>query len=53
MRALDKYDVADVDGDGRPDILLANCSVGPGFTKSATDWKKGPAFLLLKNCIKR
>lgn len=42
-------DVADVDGDGRPDILLANCSVGPGFMKGASDWTKGPPFMLLHN----
>jgi len=42
-------DVADADGDGRTDILLANCSVGPGFIKGAVDWKKGPPFVLLHN----
>lgn len=42
-------DVRDIDGDGKPDILLANCSVGPSFNKSGTDWKKGPPFIVLKN----
>ncbi|HWK03380.1 MAG TPA: VCBS repeat-containing protein [Puia sp.] len=42
-------DVADLDGDGKTDILLSNCSVGPSFIKSAIDWKKGPAFMVLKN----
>ncbi|HVU53539.1 MAG TPA: VCBS repeat-containing protein [Puia sp.] len=42
-------DIRDVDGDGWPDILLANCSVGPAFNRGKTDWKKGPPFILLRN----
>jgi len=42
-------DVNDVDGDGKLDILLGNCSIGPTINKSINDWKNGPPFLLLKN----
>jgi hypothetical protein len=42
-------DVRDVDGDGWPDILLANCSVGPAFNRGTVDWKKGPPFVWLRN----
>jgi len=42
-------DVGDMDGDGWPDVLLANCSVGPVFNKGSVDWKKGPPFVMLKN----
>jgi len=42
-------DVADIDGDHRPDILLANCSVGPTINYAAYNWKKGPPFMVLKN----
>jgi len=42
-------DAADLDGDGKIDIVLGNFSIGPSFIKSATNWKLGPPFLFLKN----
>jgi len=42
-------DAGDLDGDGKPDIVLGNFSVAPGFIRSAVNWKQGPPFLFLKN----
>lgn len=42
-------DVGDVDGDGRPDIVLGNFSVAPGLIRPKVDWRKGPAFMVLRN----
>lgn len=42
-------DVADINSDGKPDIVLGNCSVGPTMMRSETDWKKGPPFVVLQN----
>ncbi len=43
-------DVADIDNDGKPDIILGNFSF-PSFIPSSVDWQNQPAFLLLKNNI--
>jgi len=42
-------DAGDLDGDGKIDIVLGNFSLGPTLSHAATDWKKGPPFLLLHN----
>lgn len=42
-------DAADLDGDGKTDILLGNFSIAPTFRKSAVSWTQGPPFLFLKN----
>lgn len=42
-------DAGDIDGDGKQSILLGNFSNAPGNKKSKTDWKNGPAYLVLKN----
>ena len=42
-------DAGDLDGDGLPDIVLGNFSVGPVPIHSIQDWKNGPGFILLRN----
>jgi len=40
---------ADLDGDGKTDLILGNFSLGPILNKSAINWKAGPEFLYLRN----
>jgi hypothetical protein len=42
-------DVADLDGDGKADIVLGNLSFYTPVTAAGVDFKKGPPFIVLKN----
>jgi hypothetical protein len=42
-------DAADLDGDGKTDIVLGNFSFYAPVTAAGVDFKKGPPFILLKN----
>ncbi len=46
-------DAGDIDGDGKPDIVLGNFSIAPSFIKSSTNWRNGPPFIVLKNISKK
>ena len=46
-------DAADLDGDGKTDLVLGNFSVAPASMKYADTWQKGPPFIFLKNIIKK
>jgi hypothetical protein len=41
-------DAGDLDGDGKPELVLGNCSMGPSFIKTHPDWQKGPVLMVLK-----
>ncbi|MGN6540858.1 MAG: FG-GAP repeat domain-containing protein, partial [Ginsengibacter sp.] len=42
-------DAGDIDGDGKPDIILGNFSIGPEIIKQNVDWKHSPPCVILKN----
>jgi len=42
-------DAGDIDGDGRPDLILGNFSIGPSMMKHKVDWTLAPPFIILKN----
>lgn len=41
-------DAADMDKDGKTELLLGNCSVGPHFIQQHPNWQQGPVWMLLK-----
>jgi len=45
-------DVADFNGDGKPDIVLGNFSIGPLPKMTSDSWRQGPSLILLKNINK-
>jgi len=45
-------DAGDLDGDGKPDIVLSNFSVRPSDIQPHADWQNGPPFIFLKNISK-
>jgi hypothetical protein len=42
-------EAGDLDGDGKPDLVLGNFTLGFTNIKGGFDWKKGPSILILKN----
>ena len=40
-------DAADMDGDGKIDLVLGNFSIAPTLLKSAANWKEGPPCIVL------
>lgn len=46
-------DAGDLDADGKTDLVLGNFSIAPSSIKSASSWKDGPLFIVLKNIIKK
>jgi hypothetical protein len=46
-------DAADLDGDGKTDLVLGNFSIAPVFVKGVANWKQGPPFIVLKNIMKK
>ncbi|HTL08521.1 MAG TPA: VCBS repeat-containing protein [Chitinophagaceae bacterium] len=46
-------DAGDIDGDGKPDIVLGNFSIRPSDIQPHPAWEQGPPFMVLKNISKK